>query len=100
MVTRTRLRIAVVALALAVLLVILFAPVLVSKGVQIWLWWKTRGTDVTLTTESIEAPFLHPIVMRGIRIKTQPAAPVQINVSASRAVFGLNLKSILLRTRG
>jgi hypothetical protein len=82
------------------LLVILFAPVLVSKGVQLWLWWKTRGTGITVTTESIEAPFLHPIVMQGVKIKSDTAAPVQIKVSASRVVFGLNLKSILLRTRG
>ena len=98
--TRTRLRIGVVLAVAVILLVLLFSPVLVSKGVQVWLWWKTRGTNVTVTTESVEAPFLHPIVMRGIRIKTQPAAPVQLNVSATRVVFGLNLRSILLRTRG
>src|SRR5438552_667840 len=100
MVTRTRLRIGLLAIVMVTLLVVLFAPVLVSKGVQLWLWWKTHGTEVTFTTESIEAPFLHPMVMRGVRIKTQPAAAVQINVSANRVVFGLNLKSILLRTRG
>src|SRR4029077_7863966 len=77
-----------------------FAPVLVSKWVQVWLWWKTHGTEITITTESIEAPFLHPIVIRGARIKSNPTAPVQINVSAARVVFGLNLQSILLRTRG
>jgi hypothetical protein len=100
MVTRTRLRIGLLAIVMVTLLVVLFAPVLVSRGVQLWLWWKTHGTEVTITTESIEAPFLHPMVMRGVRIKTQPPAAVQINVSANRVVFGLNLKSILLRTRG
>ena len=100
MVTRTRLRIAVVAVVVAVLLVILFAPVLVAKGVQLWFWWETHRTDVTVMTESIDAPFLQPIVIRGMRIKSQPAATVQIDVSATRVVVGLNLRSILLRTRG
>src|SRR5205085_11775162 len=43
---------------------------------------------------------LRPIVLRGIRIQTSSAAPVRIDVSADDAVFALNLKGILLRTRG
>src|SRR4051812_17007483 len=89
----------VVALVTAVVLVV-FAPFLISKGIRTWLWWKTHGTNVTVKVDAIEAPFLHPIMLRGVRVQTSPAAAVQVNASAARVVFGLNLKSILLRTRG
>jgi hypothetical protein len=98
--SRKRLIIGLLGVVLAVFLTIIFAPALVSRGVQLWLWWKTRGSNITVKIDAVEAPFLHPIVLRGVRIQTSPAAEVRIDATAARVVFALNLKGILLRTRG
>src|SRR3954471_11154937 len=98
--SRNRFIIGLLGIALVVLLMIVFAPALVSRGVQLWLWWKTRSTGVTVKIDDVDAPFLSPIVLRGVRIQTSQASAVQIKASAARVVFALNLKGILLRTRG
>jgi hypothetical protein len=85
---------------LLVLLVIVFSPVLLTRGVRLWVWWKSRGSNVTITFESVEAPFLRPIVLRGVRVQTKPEAEFRIDATAPRMVVALNLKGILLRTRG
>src|SRR3954470_18449985 len=100
MLSRKRLLISAAALLLAGVLIILFSPVLLSSGIKSWLWWKTRGTDVTITVDSIATPFLRPIVLRGVRLRTGSDAKARIDAGASRVVVGLNLQAILLRTRG
>ncbi|HJT81949.1 MAG TPA: hypothetical protein VJ719_12185, partial [Chthoniobacterales bacterium] len=97
---KNRIFVAVVLMLVCAGLVIAFSPLLVARGVQTWFWWKTRGTNVTVKIDQIEAPFLRPIVLRGVRLKTGPASAVRIDVTAARVVFGLNLKSVLWRTRG
>jgi len=76
------------------------APFMVSKGIRSWLWWKTRGTGITVTIDAIDTPFLRPILLRGARVQTAPGSAARVDVTAGRVVVGLNLKSILLRTRG
>ena len=98
--TPRRLLIGFLLVATFTLLVFLFAPLLVSKGVRLWFWWKTHGTNVTIKFDEIEAPFLRPIVLRGVRIETKPGAAVRIDARVNEVVFALNLKGILLRTRG
>lgn len=97
---KNRIFLAVVLVLISAGLVIAFSPLLVARGVQAWFWWKTRGTNVTVKIDQIEAPFLRPIVLRGVRVETTPPTAVRINIIAARVVFGLNLKSILWRTRG
>lgn len=87
------------AAVVAAVLALLFSSVLISAWVRSWVWWKTRGTNVTVTFEAIETPFLHPIVLRGVRLRTDPKAKARIDATASRVIVGLNLKGILLRTR-
>src|SRR5262249_21974693 len=97
---KNRLILALLIAILSVLLRIVFAPVLGSRGVQVWLWWKSRDSNVTIKIDSIEAPFLQPIVLRGIRVQSKPDAEFRIDATTPRVVFALNLKGILLRTRG
>jgi len=82
------------------LLLTAFAPLLISNGIRLWFWWKTRNTNVTAKIDGIDAPFLRPITLRGVRIQTTAPAAARIDLTAARVIFGLNLKSILLRTRG
>ena len=74
---RKRLVISILLAAVTALLIVLSSPVLVSNGVKFWLWWKTRGTHITVTVDKIEAPYLHPIVLRGVRLQTSSDAAVQ-----------------------
>jgi len=97
---RKRFLLSVLLAAVTAFFIVLFSPVLVSKGVQTWLWWKTRGTHVTIKVDAIEAPYLRPITLRGVRLQTSSDAAVQIDVAATQVVFGLNVKGIFFRTRG
>ena len=75
---RKRLGLGVLLAAFCALLILLFTPLLVSKGVRLWCWWKTRGTDATIRIDSVDAPFLRPIILRGVRIQSGPNAAVDI----------------------
>ncbi len=97
---RNRIFIIVASLLLAATLAVVCSPFLIAKGVQSWCWWKTRGTNFTIRFDKIEAPFLQPIILRGVRLQTTPTSAVRIDVTAARVTFGLNVRSILWRTRG
>ena len=85
MLSRTRFLIVVGAALLTAVLIILFSPVLLSSGIKTWLWWKTRGTNVKVTIEGIESPFLRPIVLRGLRVlQIQRALQILRAVQARR----------------
>src|ERR1700730_192178 len=88
------------AVVLVTLLLIVFSPALVAKGLRVWLWWNARAEKLTLKVDNIDAPFLRPIVLRGIHLKSADDAAVRIEANATQAVVSLNLKSILLRSRG
>src|SRR4029077_14691009 len=85
---------------LAALLLTAFSPLLVAKGLRIWLWWNARAEKLILKVDDIGAPFLGPIVLRGIHLKSAEDPAVRIEATAAKAVISLNLKTILLRTRG
>ena len=95
-----RLGILVLVLGACAVLLLLFSPFLISNGIRLWFWWQTRGTGVTCKIDSIESPFLRPIVLRGIHIQTTSDAAVRIDASATQVAFALNLKGIVFRTRG
>ena len=78
----------------------IFTPFLVSGGVRLWLWWKARTEKLSINIDSIEAPFFRPVTIRGLRIHSADNAAVGFNATAARVAFALNLRSILLRTRG
>jgi hypothetical protein len=97
---RKRRSLVVFVIVLCLALITASAPLMVSKGIRWWLWWKTRGTNVTVTIDAIVTPFLRPILLRGVRVRTAPGAAARVDVSAARVVLGLNLRSVLFRTRG
>ncbi len=57
---------------LAALLAIVFAPVAVSNGLRLWVWWKSRQEGLTVSIDKIDAPFLQPVVIRGFRLGYTP----------------------------
>src|SRR5712691_8282326 len=95
-------RLLVVALSGAVLFLftIWSAPFAVSNGLRLWIWLKARQEHLTVKIDKIEAPFLRPVVMRGLRIVSAPDAAFHVEVNAPQSKLGLSLKAILLHASG
>ena len=82
------------------LLAICFAPFIVSHGLRLWLSWKARQENLTVTIDKLEAPFLRPVVMRGVRLTTAPGSPFRIDFAAAQATVALDLRAIVQPARG
>ena len=85
---------------LAVLLAICFSPLIVSNALRLWISWKARQAKLRVTIERIEAPFLRPVLMRGLRVTSAPDSAFRIDLAVSRASLELNLRSVLLGMDG
>src|SRR5512133_2864365 len=87
----------VVAVALAA---ILLAPIAVSNGVRLWVWWFARHEGFVATIDGVDAPFLRPIVSRQIHLKSARDNAVRVDVTVIDARVALNLKHIFLHLSG
>src|SRR2546423_7909314 len=85
---------------LAALLAIVFAPVAVSNGLRLWVWWKSRQEGLTVSIDKIDAPFLQPVVIRSFHVKSVRADALHIDLTATQVQLDLNLTRFLLRRRG
>jgi hypothetical protein len=85
---------------LVALLAIYFSPLIVANGLRLWLAWKARQEKLMVTINKVDAPFLRPVVMHGIRVTSAPDSAFRIDLEASRAILELNLRAALLRMRG
>jgi hypothetical protein len=89
--------VAVVLLAAA--LVVCFAPFLVAGGVRLWAQRTAHREGLQLVIGNIDAPLLRPVVIRDLHLRTEGAAPFQIDCTASRLEVALNLSAFLTQTR-
>src|SRR6478735_10273350 len=87
----------IVMLALAAVLV---APIAVSNGVRLWVWWFARQEGFVATIDGVDAPFLRPIVIRQIHLKSVRNDAVRVDVSMLDARVVLNLKHVFLHLSG
>src|SRR2546421_2804273 len=55
---------------LLTLVIIVFAPFAVSNGVRFWIWWRARQEGFVVSVEGIDAPFLSPLVIHEIHLKS------------------------------
>src|SRR5262249_41146799 len=85
---------------LAALAVVLFAPIAVSNGVRLWVWWFARQQGFIVTIDNIQAPFLRPIGIGELHLKSARDYARRRDVTATDARAALNVKQILLHTRG
>jgi hypothetical protein len=97
---RNRLFLAGLLILLAALIAIWFAPLLVSNGVRLWVWWKARQEGLVVDLEQIDAPLLRPVVIRGCRLRSGPDNAFQFEFIVKQASLDLNFKHILMGTRG
>jgi hypothetical protein len=85
---------------LATLLAIVFAPFAVSNGLRLWVWWKSRQEGLAVSIDKIDAPFLQPVVIRSLHVKSVRADALHIDLTATQAQLDLNFSRILLHRRG
>jgi hypothetical protein len=97
---KNRIFLIILVIAVAAVAAVLLAPMTVSNGIRLWVWWLARQEGFVATIDRIDAPFLRPIVINQLHLKSahDDAASVDITVTDARVV--LNLKHILLHLSG
>src|SRR5438876_1752199 len=68
----------------------------VYNGVRLWVCWKDRHEDIIVSIDKIEAPFLRPVTIRGLQVKSAPDNAFLIDLTVTQVSLNLNLKRILL----
>jgi hypothetical protein len=81
-------------LALASTILIFLSPSLVSNGLRFFLWWKGRAQGLNISYQKIDAPFLKPVVIEGLRVTNARPCVFRIDISIPRATFTLNLRRV------
>src|SRR5438067_7731577 len=87
-------------IVMVALAIVLLAPMAVSNGVRLWVWWFARQEGFVATIENVDAPFLRPIVIRQIHLKNVHDDAVRVDVTVLDARIVLNLKHIFLHLKG
>jgi autotransporter translocation and assembly factor TamB len=91
---RRLLLISAAALLIAFLLAVCFAPLIVAGGLRVWAQRAAHREGLHLELGEIRAPFLRPVVIRNLRLRSEPGQPFQIDCTAPRVELGLNLSGI------
>ena len=89
-----------VLLLVAGLLATALAPFAVSNGLRLWVWWKGRQEGLIVSIDKIDAPFLLPVVIRNLHVKSARPDALHIDLTATQAQLDLNFTRILLRRPG
>jgi len=82
---RNRVVLSILLLLLIVVLTIALAPFAVSNGVRLWVWWFARQEGFVATIDKVEAPFLRPIVIRQLHLKSVRDNALRVDVTAADA---------------
>ncbi|PYL61307.1 MAG: hypothetical protein DMF24_07540 [Verrucomicrobia bacterium] len=85
---------------LAALIVLWLSPAAVSNGLRLWIWWRSRQEGLIASFDKIDAPFLQPVVIRNLHVKSARADALHIDLNATQVQLDLNFSRILLRRRG
>jgi hypothetical protein len=87
-----------VSLLAATLLAVLFAPFLVATGLRFWIARAGRLQGLRIEMERIEAPFLRPAVIHGLRCTNETNALFRVEGAVARVEIDLNLSEIFAGT--
>src|SRR2546423_3089152 len=82
------------ALLVAVLLAVCFAPLIVAAGLRLWAQRTAHREGLRLELGEIEAPFLRPVIVRNLRVRSNSGSLFQIDCTAPRVELDLNLSGI------
>src|SRR5260370_39991168 len=85
---------------LGALLAIVLARFAVSNCVRLWVWWAARQEGFVASIDTIDASFLHPVVIRQLHLKSVRQDALRLDLTATDVNVGLNFKHVLLHMRG
>src|SRR5438270_4893923 len=85
---------------LAALLAIALAPFAVANGLRLWISWRSRQEGLDVSIDKIDAPFLHPVVIRSLHVKSIRMDALHIDLMVTQVQVDLNFSRILSRRRG
>jgi hypothetical protein len=97
---KNRILLIILVIVIAVIAAVLLAPMTVSNGVRLWVWWFARHEGFIATIDRVDAPFLRPIVINQIHLKNANDDAVRVEVTLIETRIVLNLKHILLHLSG
>jgi len=97
---RNRFFLASLLVLLIVTLAIALAPIMISNGIRLWVWWFARQEGFVATIDGVDAPFLRPVVIHQLHLKSLRDDAVRVDVTLIDARVVLNLKHILLHLSG
>ena len=97
---KNRIFLIILVIVIVALAAVLLAPIAVSNGVRLWVWWFARQEGFVATIDRVDAPFLRPIVVGQIRLKSIRDDAFRVDVTVIDARVVLNLKHILLHLSG
>src|SRR6185369_17329834 len=97
---KNRIFLVILGIVLVALAAVLVAPIAVSNGIRLWVWWFARQEGFVATIDGVEAPFLRPVVIRQIHLKSARNDAVRVDVTMIDVRVVLNLKHILLHLSG
>jgi hypothetical protein len=97
---KNRIFLIILVIVLVAVGIVFLAPITVSNGVRLWVWWFARQEGLVATIDGVDAPFLRPILIRQIHLKTARDSAVRVDVSLTDTRVILNLKHVLLHLSG
>jgi hypothetical protein len=97
---KNRIFLIILVIVVVALAAVLLAPMAVSNGVRLWVWWFARQEGFDATIDRVDAPFLRPIVIRQIHLKSIRDDAVRVDVTMIDTRVVLNLKHIFLHLSG
>ena len=97
---KNRIFLVILGIVLVALAAVLLAPIAVSNAVRLWVGWFARQEGFVATIDGVDAPFLRPVVIRQIHLKSVRDDAVRVDVTVLDARVVLNLKHIFLHLSG
>src|SRR6266496_6698664 len=97
---KNRIFLIILVVVIVALAAVLLAPIAVSNGVRLWISWFARQEGFVATIDRVDAPFLRPIVIRQIHLKSVRNNAVRVDVTVLDARVVLNLKHVFLHLSG
>src|SRR6266511_2128263 len=78
---KNRIFLFILVIIIVALAAVLLAPIAVSSGVRLRVWWFARQEGFVATIDGGDAPFLRPIAIRQIHLKSVRDDAVRIDVT-------------------
>src|SRR2546423_3821411 len=74
---------------------IVFASLVVSSGLRLWLNWHANRQELKIDIGKISAPLLRPVSVDRLRVASRKGAATEIDINAEHVVLHLRLAAIL-----